>query len=392
MDKQTYYIIDGNAYMYRAFFAIPHFTRKDGFPTNAIFGFAKMLLTLRKDNPTSHIIVAFDHKGKTFRSDLYKEYKAHREKMPDELAMQIPAIKKLPELFHMPILEIEGMEADDSIASFVTQRSEEEDCACYIITGDKDMMQLVHGDIYIMDTMKNVVYDRTGVKQKMGVYPEQIIDLLGIMGDKSDNIPGVPGIGPKGAVKLLEEYPSMEAIYEHIEEITGSTQKKLKEHKKLALLSKELATIKTDIDLSHVTLIEDTPDISRILDFLQEYECFSLRRDAEALFGEKNNIITTTNEEEEQEIASKDFEVQSGDSIALYKHTSKEGEEYFVVSNGTKRTHISPEDFPSFLTKLESLDDLEIITDYAKNLWYSSNLKTTATLSKEHSSSQPSLF
>ncbi len=385
--KPTYYVIDGNAYMYRAFFAIPGFTTKDGFPTNAVFGFAKMLLTLKKDHPKDHIIVSFDHKGKSFRSEMYEQYKAHREKMPDDLALQAAVIKQLPALFHMPVLEIPHVEADDSIASFVTQQAEKEDCICYIITGDKDMMQLVHGDTYVMDTMKNVVYDRQGVYDKMGVYPEQIIDLLGLMGDSSDNIPGVPGVGPKTAIKLLSTYKDIEDIYQHVDEITGSTHKKLVENKAQALLSKQLATIKKDIDLSHVALHEGEPDYNKLLDFLRKYECFSLEKEAMRLFQVTQSNTTTQTTSTREEVTSDVLLQAATDYVEISKEVHEDKTIEFLLATKEKYTRLSTEDFSALREHISKMS-IDVITDYARDVWPT----PTPPAKKEELQEQPSLF
>lgn len=287
----NYYIIDGNAYIYRAFFAIPPFTSSKGVYTNAVYGFSKMLLKLMKEKAGDRIIVAFDHKKKSFRHDVFEAYKAHRAKMPDEMIEQIPLIKQVTELLHLPIMEIEGMEADDAIASFVAQA--EPTSTCYIITGDKDMMQLVNDRVFIYDTMKNIIYDRAGVKTKMGVWPEQIPDLLGLMGDSADNIPGVNGIGPKTAVSLLEKYATLDDILAHAAEEKGKLGERLQTHAEDARMSKHLATVHTDIDLSHLDLSQRSPDLAGLTELFRELEFYSILKD---LAQEQNTEQTNTEE------------------------------------------------------------------------------------------------
>lgn len=280
--KKTYYIIDGNSFIYRAFFAVPKFTTRDGQVINALFGFTKMLFKLLKQNNTANVIVAFDTGKETFRSELYKEYKAHWEAMPDELYSQIPLIHELVSILNLPTLALPGVEADDAIASFVHIHPND---THYIVTGDKDMMQLVNDHIFIYDTMKDKVYDADGVKEKMGVSPERIQDLLGLMGDSSDNIPGVKGIGPKTAAKLLTDFSSVEEVLDRAEEIGGSVGKKLIECREMALLSKQLATVRTNIDISHISLEVTPPQSKSILEFCTKYEFFSLKKDIEDIFG-----------------------------------------------------------------------------------------------------------
>lgn len=279
----AYYIIDGNAYIYRAFFAIPPFKTSSGIYTNAVYGFAKMLMKLMKEKDGDQIVVAFDHKKKSFRHEMFESYKAHRAKMPEEMIGQLPYIKKLVELLHLPIMEIEGMEADDAIASFVCQTVEREGAMCYIITGDKDMMQLVNDKVVVYDTMKNIIYDRDGVKAKMGVWPEQIPDLLGLMGDSADNIPGVKGIGPKTAVTLLEQYATIEELLEHADEQKGKVAELLKTHAEDARVSKELATVMCDINLDHLDLKPSQPDMEAIGAMFKELEFYSLLKELGAV-------------------------------------------------------------------------------------------------------------
>ncbi|MFN7160668.1 MAG: 5'-3' exonuclease H3TH domain-containing protein [Candidatus Gracilibacteria bacterium] len=280
---RNYYVIDGNSYLYRAFFAIPKFSTKDGFVTNAIYGFVKMLLKLMADKHCHEIIVVFDHKGGSFRQEQFVEYKAHREKMPDELIPQIPYIQKFVGLLGLPILVIPGVEADDTIATIACKLRVDDEKHTYIITGDKDMMQLVQHNVFIYDTMKNVIYNREGVKQKMGVYPEQIPDLLGLMGDSADNIPGVPGVGPKTASDLLSKYKNMEEILEHAEEQKGSLKTKLEENREIATLSKQLAIVKCDVEIEHIDLAMTEPQMDEIIKLAKELEFHSLIRELETL-------------------------------------------------------------------------------------------------------------
>lgn len=294
---RNYYIIDGNSYLYRAFFAIPKFSTKDGFVTNAIYGFVKMLLKLMSDKHCHEIIVVFDHKGGSFRQEQFVEYKAHREKMPDELVPQIPYIQKFVGLLGLPMLVIPGVEADDTIATIACKLRTDDQKHTYIITGDKDMMQLVQHNVFIYDTMKNIVYNREGVKQKMGVYPEQIPDFLGLMGDSADNIPGVPGVGPKTASDLLSQYKNVEDILEHTAELKGSLKTKFEEHQDIAKLSKQLAIVKCDVEIEHIDLAMTSPDMEEIMKLAAELEFHSLKRELEA-FGKEHGAAPRTAEKE----------------------------------------------------------------------------------------------
>ena len=280
----NYYVIDGNAYLYRAFFAIPKFSTKSGIPTNAVYGFTKMLLKLLKDRNNDTIVVAFDHKGKNFRNDAYEGYKEHREKMPDELIGQLPYIKQIVPLLGLPVMEIEGVEADDAIGTFVEMHKQEPESQIFIITGDKDMMQLVNHKVFVLDTMKNVRYGREEVKKKMGVFPEQITDLLGLMGDSSDNIPGVPGVGPKTATTLLEQYETLENVLAHGEDQKGALKEKLLLNKELAIMSKELATIKKDVDLSHLSFPNQAPQFTELFALAESLELRTIVKEIREVF------------------------------------------------------------------------------------------------------------
>ena len=233
--------------------------------TSGIYGFVKMLLKLLKDYKPDAVAIAFDVSRKTFRSDLYPEYKANREKLPDELKEQMPKVQELVALMGLPCLAIPDFEADDIIGTLSKQlRSEHE---IVIFTGDKDLYQLVDDKVKALTIIKGVsetrLLDREGVKEVKGVYPEQIPDYLAIVGDSSDNIPGVKGIGEKGAESLLATYPTLESIYEHIDEITGATKKKLEESREIAFLSKRLAVISRDMDIK-VDLDFESMSLERI--------------------------------------------------------------------------------------------------------------------------------
>ena len=249
MDK-TLVIIDGNSIINRAFYALPEMSNKEGLKTNAIYGFTNMLLKIIDTYNPTHISVAFDRKSPTFRHIEFKEYKAGRKKMPDELREQFEPLKDLLDKFNINRLEIDGYEADDIIGT-VSKIAEENGFKVYIVTGDKDAIQLASNKTTTLITKKGVgeveEYDYDSVIEKYEMTPTQFIDLKGLMGDKSDNIPGVPGIGEKTGIKLIKEFSSIEGIFDNIESIKGSTKKKLEENKELAIMSKKLATIIRDV-------------------------------------------------------------------------------------------------------------------------------------------------
>ena len=245
-------IIDGNSIINRAFYALPDMSNSEGLKTNAIFGFVRMMFKIIEDYQPTHMSVAFDKKAPTFRHKQYADYKAGRKKMPDELAQQLQPLKDLLDKFNINRLELEGYEADDLIGT-VARLGEENDFKVYIVTGDKDAIQLASHKTTILITKKGVgeveEYDYDSVLDRYEMTPTQFIDLKGLMGDKSDNIPGVPGVGEKTGIKLLKQYSTIENLIEHTDELKGSIKKKIEENKDLALMSKELATIITNVPI-----------------------------------------------------------------------------------------------------------------------------------------------
>ena len=245
-------IIDGNSIINRAFYALPDMSNSEGLKTNAIFGFVRMMFKIIEDYQPTHMSVAFDKKAPTFRHKQYADYKAGRKKMPDELAQQLQPLKDLLDKFNINRLELEGYEADDLIGT-VARLGEENDFKVYIVTGDKDAIQLASHKTTTLITKKGVgeveEYNYDSVLERYEMTPTQFIDLKGLMGDKSDNIPGVPGVGEKTGIKLLKQYSNIENLIEHTDELKGSIKKKIEENKDLALMSKELATIITNVPI-----------------------------------------------------------------------------------------------------------------------------------------------
>ena len=249
-------LIDGSYYLYRAFFAMPSLTNSKGEPTGAIYGVTNMIRSLLKQYQPTHIAVVFDAKGGSFRKTLYPDYKATRDAMPEDLRVQVEPIHTILKAMGLPLLCIDNVEADDVIGTLAKQ-AEVEGLSVLISTGDKDMAQLVSDKVTLINTMDNVILDPHGVEQKYGVPPSKIIDYLALMGDSSDNIPGVPGVGEKIACSLLTEFNSIDDIYNNIDNVATlairgakSIQKKLIENEKYARLSYLLATIKTDVALN----------------------------------------------------------------------------------------------------------------------------------------------
>lgn len=246
--NESLILVDVSSMFFRAFYAIPNLKNKEGFPTNALYGFLSMTTKLMQNYQSQKIIYCFDRPEPSFRKELDPRYKANRSEMPDELGQQIPYIKEFTDLLGIPRLDILGFEADDIIGSYA-KWGESKGYKVIIVSGDKDFAQLISEQVVMVDTMKDITYDPSAVKKKWGVHPEQFIDYLALIGDSSDNIPGVKGIGPKTAEKLIEDFKNLDGIYEHIEQVKGSTKTKLIEHKSEAYLSKKLVTIKTDISL-----------------------------------------------------------------------------------------------------------------------------------------------
>ncbi len=239
----TVYLIDGSAYIYRAYHAVRGLSNSSGLPTNATFGFTRMLIKLMADRSPSHVAMFFDAKGPTFRHERYTEYKANRPPMPDDLVSQLPWIHKVTDAFNIPVFEMQGYEADDLIGTLARQ-AEENGFQVIMVTGDKDFMQLVTDGCTIWDPMKDKVIDPAFIQESFNLAPGQMIDVMGLSGDTADNIPGVPGVGQKTAAKLIQTFGSMDAVYAGIDTITAKKQReKLIANKEQALLSRELVTI-----------------------------------------------------------------------------------------------------------------------------------------------------
>lgn len=342
MDK--IYIVDTSSFIFRAFYAITNLTTKSGFPTNALYGFLKMYLKLLKEANPKYIVSVFDTGKKNFRHDLYSEYKANRAKCPDELALQMPFFRDFVKALGVKVIDKEGFEADDVIAT-ITDKAKEFQMGVEIVTADKDLMQLVESNVGIWDTMKDKHYDREAVKEKFGVYPENVLNYLALVGDTSDNVPGVKGLGPKTAVTLLENYDSIEALYENLEEIANnknirgakSLADNLKNNKEILFLSKKLVELehKVDITLNDKSIITISPN-----DF--------------KLFFEKQNII----ESELSSLVSKfEFESLFKSFLENYKdivyHDEQKNEDD-TNHDSYEVKIVYKEDFKDFIEKLKN--------------------------------------
>ena len=266
-------LVDGSSYLYRAYHALPKLTSSRGEPTGAIHGVLNMIARLMAEEGTEHFVVVFDAPGKTFRDDLYPEYKANRDAMPDDLREQIqPLLDTIPAM-GLPLLRIEGVEADDVIGT-LSRQAAAAGMDVLISTGDKDMAQLVNDRVTIVNTMTGAVLDRDGVKEKFDVFPEQIIDWLALVGDSSDNIPGVPKVGAKTAAKWLNEYGTADGIVENAEAIKGKVGESLRDNLEQLSLSRELATIRQDVELGDepAELKRATPDNDSLREIFTRFE------------------------------------------------------------------------------------------------------------------------
>ena len=272
-NKAPLILVDGSSYLYRAFHALPPLMNSKGQPTGAVKGVLNMLIRLRKDYDTPHIAVIFDAKGKTFRDDLYPEYKANRPPMPDDLRSQIEPLHNAIRAMGLPLLIIDGVEADDVIGTLCAQATEQ-GIETVVSTGDKDMAQLVNDHVTLINTMTDTKMDRDGVIEKFGIPPESIIDYLTLVGDSVDNIPGVPKCGPKTAVKWLTQYETLDNLMENADEIKGKVGENLRNTLEQLPLSKTLATIKLDVELEHTpdNITVSEPDNEKLLEIYRDLE------------------------------------------------------------------------------------------------------------------------
>ncbi len=320
------FLIDGSSYVYRAFFALPYLSNSKGLPTNAVYGFTSMLNKIMRDEKPDFMAVVFDLKGPTFRHEIYKDYKANRSAMPDNMKPQIPYIHEIVKAYNIPLLAQEGVEADDIIGT-ISKRAESMDIDIVIVTGDKDMMQLVSPSVCLLDTMKDRLIVGKDVMEKFGVEPSKIIDVMGLMGDSSDNIPGVPGIGKEIAKKLMSEYGSIDNIYKNIDQLKGKLKENLEKNKDLAYLSRELATINcnVDIDVDLEKLKPSKPDPARLRELFKELEFPRFLKELtprKALSKDNYRLLMTVDEIKEvtkmitvNELLSVDLETDSLDPI-----------------------------------------------------------------------------
>ncbi|GJM16336.1 MAG: DNA polymerase [Thermodesulfobacteriota bacterium] len=295
MDKPILYLIDGSSYIFRAYYAIRHLSNSKGIPTNAVYGFTSMLFKFLKDYEPTHLGIVFDSKGKTFRDDIYPLYKANRSAPPEDLVPQFEKIFEMVNAFNIPQVQLEGFEADDLMGT-ISKNVEKEDANVVLVTGDKDFCQLVSDKVTLLDTMKNKITSIPEVKEKYGVSPDRVIDVFALAGDAVDNIPGVKGIGEKTAVSLISKFGSLDELFENLEDVTKRQKTLLEEKREDAALSKELVTIKTDIDIDTDLYSFEYKgfDSDKLREIFQELEFKNLLRelgDAQGQEGENSEII-----------------------------------------------------------------------------------------------------
>jgi len=281
-DAHPLILIDGSSWLFRAFHALPPLTNSKGQPTGAVYGMGTMLRRLIKEYAPQRICVVFDPKGPTFRNDLYPLYKANRDETPPELSAQFEDVRTLIRGMGLPLMVVDGFEADDVIGT-LTQQGRAAGWEILLVTGDKDMAQLVEDRVHILDTMKNLRMDPNGVREKFGVPPERIVDYLALVGDTADNIPGISGVGPKTAAKWLGEYGSLDAVIEHANEIKGKIGEKLVAGLAQLPLSRQLATIRCDVALPAGldSLVPQPVDSATLLELYRRLEFHRWREEIE---------------------------------------------------------------------------------------------------------------
>ena len=302
MSEHTMVLVDGSYYLFRAYHAIRDLTNAEGEPTNAIYGVINMMQKHLTEGGPDYFAIIFDAKGKTFRNDLYADYKANRPPMPDDLVCQIQPLHDLIRAMGVPLLMIDGVEADDVIAT-LSRQAASKGIKTVVSTGDKDLAQMVNDRIHLINTMSDVYLDPAGVEEKFGVQPEQIIDYLSLMGDTADNVPGVPKVGPKTAVKWLNQYGSLDEVIAHADEIKGKVGENLREFMPQLPLSRELVTLKYDVELDFTPeqLVISAPDNSALKEMYKRWNFRSwlsqLEEDSEEMSVDnkpETSKITTT--------------------------------------------------------------------------------------------------
>ena len=288
--RKTFYLVDGSSYIFRAFFGVRQLSTSKGFPTNALYGFINMLQKVIREEKPDYLVVAFDSPDKTFRHKIYPDYKANREAPPEELAKQFPYFEPLVQAYGLSSVRRPGFEADDIIGTLAKKGTQEE-LEVVIVSGDKDMMQLISPNVYMLDTMKNKKFMDKEVVEKFGVQADKVVEVMGLMGDSSDHIPGVAGIGPKIAAELIQKFGSIESLYKQINEVEKKKVKEKLEHdKENAFMSRELVSIDTEMDLEFNSdlMKPGKIDSAKLKKMFEEFEFVSF---LEGMQGEVTNSL-----------------------------------------------------------------------------------------------------
>ena len=393
-ERETVYLVDGSSYIYRAYHAIRNLSNSKGFPTNAVLGFTKMILKLYEEKQPRYLAIALDMKAPTFRHKLYKQYKATRPPMPDDLVVQLPYIKAVVRSLNIKLIEMEGYEADD-IMGTLARKGEEKDFDVVMITGDKDFRQLISPHIPMWDTMKNRYVDYEAFKKEYELEPAQIIDMMGLSGDNSDNIPGVPGVGEKTALGLIKEFGSIDGVYKNLDSIS---RKKLKENltksHEDALLSKELVTIIKDVPLNDdiddlevgEPLNEELSRLFRELEFRGLWEQYASRKEQVKkdyrLCVSEEDILDLAGQIKREGIVSIDTETTSNDPLQAklvgISFSFEEDKAYYLPIGHTYQG------VPDQLSLARALDILNPVIENEEIVKIGQNIKYDAIVLRRH--------
>ena len=322
-NNETIFLIDGSSYLHRAYHAIRNLSNSKGLPTNVVFGFTKMLLKLLQEKKPKYLAVVFDAKGPTFRHEIYKQYKANRPPMPEDMAVQVPLVREILDALNIKVLELEGYEADDIIGT-LAKKFEKNGHPVVMVTGDKDFRQLISPMVSMWDTMKEKFTDYETLKEEYGLEPEKFIDVMGLSGDSSDNIPGVPGVGEKTALKLVKEFGSLERVFDNVDKVKGKKlQENLRKAKDIASLSKRLVTINchVPIDTTVGDFLVGEPDKSKLSQLFRELEFRDLWNQFSARQNEKTDYKLCMSETELEELVEK---IREKGLVALDTETTSE--------------------------------------------------------------------
>ncbi|MCD1146895.1 DNA polymerase I [Peptoniphilus sp. KCTC 25270] len=349
MEKKKFLVIDGSSLFFRAFYALPLLKTKRGVYTNAVYGFISMMENAIDKIDPDYLTICFDQKGRTFRHEIYKEYKGTRQKMPTELDQQWPILMEILKKMNIVVMDSPEYEADD-LAGSLSRLAQKEGIETYLLTGDRDYYQLVEDGIFVLMTKKGItqleIYNVERIQKEYGLSPLQLIDLKGLMGDSSDNIPGVPGIGEKTGIALLKDYSTLEGVYENIDSISGAKRKeKLLENKVQAFMSRKLGEIITSIPLEYEMpdLLRKEYDLDALREMFKEYEFFTLL----SRLPEEEIVIEEEKEDEIRFANIKEAVEKLSDDKVIYIHSLSDGKiyegslpNYILLSNGTNQAYV----------------------------------------------------